>query len=185
MSRHIQHYEQFGAAVYDIIRSHMGPDGRISDLLIKLHLPVTADVDQQHQILAKFLFQFGVTFFLEAIAQRDPEEIERMKTRRLLEGIGIKRKEGTVPRSAASAAGINATPLPSEPASSTPPASPQPSGPKHISVPGYDGPDRRRGRDRRMARKDRRTRVDIVYHNHRFGGRDRRKTVRQIGRAHV
>ena len=141
MSRHIQHYEQFGPTVYGIIRSHMAPDGRISDLLIKLHLPVTADVEQQHQILAKFLFQFGVTFFLEAIAQRDPEEIERMKTRRLLEGIGIKRKEPTVPKPVPPPGvyPVPPTPLPSQP---------QSGGVRHISVPGYEGPDRRKGRDR-------------------------------------
>lgn len=172
MSRHIQHYEQFGPTVYGIIRSHMAPDGRISDLLIKLHLPVTADVEQQHQILAKFLFQFGVTFFLEAIAQRDPEEIERMKTRRLLEGIGIKRKEPTVPKPVPPPGvyPVPPTPLPSQP---------QQGGVRHISVPGYEGPDRRKGRDRRGTKRDRRSKVDIVYHNHRFGGRDRRKTVRR------
>jgi hypothetical protein len=43
----------------------------------------------------------------------------------------------------------------------------------------YKGPDRRVLRDRRQGPRDRRAKLDMVYKNQRFGGRDRRKTVRR------
>jgi len=48
-----------------------------------------------------------------------------------------------------------------------------------INTPTYSGPDRRLRADRRSGLPDRRSKLDIVFKNQRFGGRDRRKTVRR------
>jgi hypothetical protein len=59
------------------------------------------------------------------------------------------------------------------------PAATMPQARKLIDVPTYRGPDRRVLRDRRKGPTDRRAKLDVVYKNQRFGGRDRRKTVRR------
>lgn len=61
------------------------------------------------------------------------------------------------------------------PAATGPPAGPR----AMIDVPSYRGPDRRVHADRRVGPTDRRASVALVYKNNRFGGRDRRKSVRR------
>ncbi|MGI8906762.1 MAG: hypothetical protein ACR2IE_09765 [Candidatus Sumerlaeaceae bacterium] len=48
-----------------------------------------------------------------------------------------------------------------------------------VDVPTYKGPDRRVLADRRVGPTDRRADLEMVYKNQRYGGRDRRKTVRR------
>jgi hypothetical protein len=48
-----------------------------------------------------------------------------------------------------------------------------------INTATYSGPDRRTLEDRRSGLPDRRSKIDVVFKNQRFGGRDRRKTVRR------
>lgn len=48
-----------------------------------------------------------------------------------------------------------------------------------IITPNYQGPDRRENGDRRQSQSDRRTKLQVVFKNNRFGGKDRRKTVRR------
>lgn len=50
---------------------------------------------------------------------------------------------------------------------------------RYIDVPTYQGPDRRMTKERRVGPPDRRASLDTVYKNKRYGGKDRRKTVRR------
>jgi hypothetical protein len=170
----------------------MRPDGTIPDLLKKLNLPVPVEVDAQHAALARFIYQFGITFFFSALRHGGTgDDIERMKVQRFLDGTGGSRRSGIVTVHGSA----NGSPNPPQsqpqpqpqipvgqttPAPAPLPATPPPQVATQIRTPDYEGPDRRSGVERRVGPKDRRAKLDVVYKNMRFGGRDRRKVVRRV-----
>ncbi len=183
MARFDDRYRQFGPQVTEIVRAHLKADGSIGALLRRLNLPDPADIDHQHASLRQFLFRYGVTFF-QALANSDlsPAEIERLKARRMMESTGVRRSEQRTPTEGPTATRARDATAPRPP---PPPPVPQepdpvpPQGRKWVETDTYSGPDRRCVEDRRHGTGDRRARVDIIYKNHRFGGRDRRKAVRR------
>lgn len=184
-------YGAFGRDVVREVESALARAGDISEILRRLNLPHSPSLAPQHEALRAFLYQYGIALFLEIMRSNlSPEEVETAKSRLLLSrlvGDTRSRVPGKVvggsavlgskpsPPTTALARGSRATPEPEPPAHKEPPVQLPPI----VTVPGYAGPERRRNKDRRQLRYDRRWRVELIFKNHRFGGRDRRKTNRR------
>ena len=174
MNQYLERYSQFGKKVQAVIIAHMRHDGRITELLTHLNLPISGDIQDQHYALGRFLFQYGGSFFVAAMEAQSREEVEGLKARHMLQGV----RAMAAPSSATGTHPGN-TPAPSV-------VTPQPQMVRSLTpipdalAPGvYTGPERRSGADRRQPNADRRTEVELIYRNRRFGGRDRRKATRR------
>lgn len=90
-------------------------------------------------------------------------------------------RPGTTGRADNSSPADNKSTPATPPASAVTPATPDETAApgKWIETPTYKGPDRRSGVDRRKRPSDRRASLQVVFKNRRFGGRDRRKTLRR------
>jgi hypothetical protein len=206
MPRHDEYYKSFGTTVLETVRSHMRVDGTIPDLLKRLNLPVSVEVDAQHATLSKFIYQYGISFFLNAVREAGSgDDIERMKAQRFMDSTGGSLRSGIVvsqnPVTPAHSQPVQPPPVQppqwlqqqwqqwgppqwQQPPGFVPPHAPSPAALPQpqaawIKTADYEGPDRRSGVERRVGPADRRLQLDVVYKNRRFGGRDRRKTVRR------
>ncbi|MBX7244310.1 MAG: hypothetical protein K1X53_02355 [Candidatus Sumerlaeaceae bacterium] len=182
-----KHFAQFGPEVIRMVEDHVRLNGNALQLLKQFHLPATPTPEGQLVALKNFIYQFGITFFVSAIRSNlSPDEIERMKARKLLEGAAQRKRPEMNVRTAnltppGGALQSHATPHSGVPVVQPPlESSPAVSAVKMIDTPGYKGPDRRVGAvDRRVGPADRRLELDLILKNKRFGGRDRRKVVRR------
>jgi hypothetical protein len=175
MNQYLERYSQFGKKVQAVILTHMRHDGRISELLTHLNLPVSGDIQDQHYALGRFLFQYGGSFFITAMEAQSREEVEGLKARHMLQGFTAMAAPSTArpqTRPGNTPAPVVVTPQPRE----TPAATPLP-----VDLPPgvYTGRERRSGAERRQSNQDRRTEVELIYRNRRFGGRERRKATRR------
>jgi hypothetical protein len=201
-------YKHFGPAVLREVRMFTLQTGNLTSLLAKLHIPSGPTLDAQHVALRNFIYQYGVAFFLAAIKENvTPEEVERMKARKLLQVSRQERRKGSrvwrsveemredsltnpSPKSTGnSQAGATAPGSPRR-RRDDPPASEAFIEKTSVSTPRmekkpaaepqapYTGRERRNGHERRKVSVERRRSLDIVYKNRRFGG-DRRKAVRR------
>jgi hypothetical protein len=185
-------YGSFGHSVVAEIQGHVARNGDVSRILNKLNLPPPAGLEAQHAALRAFIYQYGITFFMNAMkSDMSPNQVEQMKAERLLSRNLGDTSSRTMPRKPLGPADTGArkaylTPPPvltpdetsGKPSSAT--DGPQPTTEaKWIISPSYIGADRRSGKERRHKRKDRRARVDVIYSNKRYGGRERRKSVRR------
>ncbi|MGB9692806.1 MAG: hypothetical protein ACPL7D_11645 [Candidatus Sumerlaeaceae bacterium] len=182
-------YGAFGQDVVNEVRQCMAKCGDIAPLLKRLNLPSAFTLVSQHEALRAFLFQYGIALFLKVIrSQMTPAEVETAKGEQLLSRLVGDTRARTVPQTAASPTASGASPvaLPKKaqtneaPNQSDPSGAPQQANERPLIVtPTYVGPDRRSGKDRRRNVSDRRLRVELIYRNRRFGGRDRRRYKRR------
>lgn len=181
-------YSQFGPEVVREIKSQMLEHGGVVPLLKRLNLSIPTSLENQHDMLRNFIFQYGVTFFVKALkSNMASDDVERMKVSKLVSQShqmpdGTRRQrssdENAQRRSTDSGLRRRASDK-QEGGASNRQASPERPVSGLIITPTYKGPDRRKGRDRRAGISDRRTRVDVVFKNRRYGGRERRKTIRR------
>lgn len=144
-------YESFGTDVIKAIHAQLElGSGDIGPLLARLGLPPQPDPDSQHRILRAFIHRNGVPFFLRALKPGiTPADFPRLRN----ELRQTKQKETQYPDGTLR---------------------------KMINTSDYQGPDRRSGIERRKGLADRRSKTDTLhFRNRRFGGRDRRKTIRR------
>jgi hypothetical protein len=171
-------YAPFGPVVRAEVEDQVRRHGSLSSLLRRLNLNVPSRIDAQHEVLRNFLYQYGIAFFLRCIrANRPATEVERQKLLRLAHGSDYLRWSSSHPtptdtgwrdRTGQTAEGRPA------------PVHAAPHGAEDIPDVTSSSRDRRRG-DRRGGNPTRRSRVDAVSRNRRFGGRDRRKSDRRLG----
>ncbi|MCX7964813.1 MAG: hypothetical protein N2644_10130 [Candidatus Sumerlaea chitinivorans] len=191
-------YAPFGREVCEEVRRCAATSGDISALLARLQLPPSGSISAQHETLKAFIFQYGVAFFLEMVrSHRSPAEVEAAKAAMLLRRLTGDTRSQAVPKrpeagigdsnakqaSSAVSPSSSVSPAPAPTSGpSSPAASPSPSATgerKFIVTATYVGPDRRSGRDRRRASHDRRLKVELIFQNKRYGGRERRKSKRR------
>jgi hypothetical protein len=176
-------YGPFGTAVVNEIRKEIEAKGGLESLLTRLNLPVSSSLVSQHEVLKAFIFQYGIAFFLKVIqSHMTPQEVEAAKGALLAKRLMGDTRSRLAARSKDTAASSPAPPSPPSPCSTTSPTedhAAEGKTKKIIVTPTYVGPDRRSGRDRRKTSWDRRMRVEIIFKNQRFGGRDRRKFARR------
>ena len=202
-------YGKFGAAIVAEISVNVNRDGDLAPLLRRFGVRGVelATLEAQHNALHEILRHYGVMFFL-SVAKSDwsVEEVEKMR-RNLDSSVhtplpfkaatpGPTRLADTQSRSnprpyvdpslADTASGSEVKKyrspysLPSRPGGSPDETKPRPAtNAPLIKTPTYEGPDRRTLKDRRGGTQDRRVNVEMIYKNRRFGGRDRRKTIRR------
>lgn len=88
-------YRPFGPEVLREIRTQTALHGSIGAVLKKLNIPSGPSVESQHVALRNFIYQYGVAFFLSAVqSEFSTEDIERMKTRRLMQLSRQERRQG-------------------------------------------------------------------------------------------
>jgi len=177
-------YGAFGQDVVREVKACMDKHGSLAPMLARLNLPPSSTLNAQHESLRSFLYQYGIALFLRVMhSTMTPAEVETAKGELLLSRlVGDTRSRmpaktpvapGHHPTSSASATSSTGAP----PVASPKPA--EPTEPRIIVTPTYVGPERRSGKDRRRNKYDRRLQVELIYHNRRFGGRDRRKSIRR------
>ena len=183
-------YGSFGTHVVEMVRSEILANSDLSRILGKLNVPSSPTLRAQHEALRAFLFRFGVGFFLTIMKSNwCADEVENQKAQKIA--------------AAGRAAGVGggkavpaAHPTPSH-VHHEPPERPSPA--EHhdagngipsvaqvqqvpvvwIDTPEYRGAERRSGVERRVGPPDRRAQLEAINKNRRFGGRDRRKTIRR------
>ena len=174
MNPYLERYSQFGKRVQAVIIAHMRHDGRITDLLTHLNLPVSGDIQDQHYALGRFLFQYGGSFFIAAMEADTREDVETLKARHMLQGF-----TAMAAPSSRTATRPGSTPAP-QVVTPQPQIVPAPTPVPTDCLPGvYTGRERRNSAERRRPNAERRTEVELIYRNRRFGGRERRKTCRR------
>ncbi len=180
-------YGPFGQDVVRCVQRCMEREGSVASLLARFNLPAAATLNSQHEALRAFLYQYGVAFFLKVInSNMTPQEVEIAKGQLLLERAVGDLRSTHVHKAAPPASPHQPRPLapPSNAPQDAPPGAPQAKEKQWIVTPSYVGPDRRSGKDRRRNPSDRRLRVELIFKNQRFGGRDRRKTKRRAEDRH-
>lgn len=202
-------YGQFGPDTVEIVERAILNEVNLAPLLARLGLNAPPGINDQHSVLRAFLYRYGITLFLQIVRNNLPlDEVERLKARKLIGQ--IPRNAGISAPATGHSPGSNphlpaahshgtpppqSSPLPVNPyitpfPHTPPPTQPvMPQGPPPNLPPGvvwiatsnYSGPDRRNGQDRRGTKQDRRGNVNLIlFSNRRFGGHDRRKTVRRV-----
>lgn len=175
-------YGPFGQDVIAEVRRTLDRESSLGPLLTRLNIPPAATLASQHEALRAFLYQYGIALFLRALrTNMTPAQVEAAKGELLLSRlVGDTRSHVPAKPSGhtAPAPAHTSPPIPEHAPTPTEPAPSQPEK-KIIVTPTYVGPDRRSGKDRRRNISDRRTRLELVFQNKRFGGRDRRKWKRR------
>jgi len=191
-------FEDFSEQVKEVIRLHLVRHEDLSEMLEQLGLQAEADLQDQAKAVRAFISNYGPIYFLTAIkTDLSSRRIQSMTS--LVQGSNRETdRPAPAPGKAVPTPG-NPTPprmLPSEkPRPIIPRAQRTPSmAPSHaiplrsphraakmpmIEVPGYSGPERRSGVDRRSSKTKRRVSVELIYKNKRFGRGERRKIVRR------
>lgn len=189
-------YEPFGAEVISEIQSEITMYGNLIPLLHRLGLPTPPGLENQHQVLRDFIFRFGTAMLLKAMRSNiTGPEIEHMKFERLMRqsrtqaasipatpctANRMPRTAGTLNRGRPGGCALLTEPLP-ENGSQAPPRS-HGAATSTSAIPrkawidsrSYHGYDRRNPSDRRNGPSSRRSHLDTVFRNRRYGGRDRR-----------
>ncbi|MCX7625281.1 MAG: hypothetical protein N2Z21_03605 [Candidatus Sumerlaeaceae bacterium] len=172
-------YGPFGQEVVAEVRRSLDRDGSLAPLLSRLNIPPASTLTSQHEALRAFLYQYGIALFLRALrTNMTPSQVEAAKGELLLSRlVGDTRSHVAAKPSSSSTQTSPKTPAPAT--ANTNATKETEMEKKTIVTPTYTGPDRRSGKDRRRNVSDRRTRLELIYENKRFGGRDRRKWKRR------
>lgn len=184
-------YGAFGQDVIAEVRACMQTNGDLSPILARLNLPHSSLLTSQHEALRAFLYQYGIALFLRIMRSgMTPQEVETAKSELLLSRLVGDTRARTLPRGhqpANSHLHEQTQPRAESPSGEVAPAAESVAstgaGAKDerpiIVTPTYVGPDRRSGKDRRRNIADRRMKVELIFQNRRFGGRDRRRFKRR------
>src|SRR5689334_19929484 len=101
-------YGRFGMEVVHAVRQQLELNqGSLIPLLKRLSLVTPISPVEQHEALAGFIYQYGITFFLQILSSNSSaEEVERLKMQKLVAGTGARAKP---------AGGVRGHPAPAPP----------------------------------------------------------------------
>ncbi len=173
-------FESFGPAVVAEIQRHLRRSGTLGPLLRSLGLDAPRLLEEQYGVLLQYLEACGSIDFLNQVSLVDPANTVAQRLR----------SGGTrpviPPRSVPVKPPPSEIPIADEAINPMPPARDAPNVPEvlvdageWVTTPDYSGPERRLGVERRLGPSDRRHQLETIFKNQRYGGRDRRKTIRR------